>query len=390
MEMDSIPSIGQELKSKVSVLAVDDLKANLISLEQVLNSDEVEVVSALSGAEALRKILKAEYCCILLDIRMPGMDGFEVAQIIRADPVFAQTPIIFVTAEAKDQEAVFQGYESGAVDFLIKPLSPQVIRAKVRVFADLYRQRKALDKSQLIAKLYGQLKESNEELKQYTTIASHDMREPLRRIHCLVDLLKIEAEELSNTEINEICDDLMRCTVEGLALVDDFRELTQIVNADCDLAPSSLSDILTTIVEAKREEIEKRGIRVKIDASPIVNANADLVKELFRSLIDNALVHTGEQTIDIEFASERKSDTGEWVFTVYNSGSSIDESKRETIFKPFARLASYQKWQHLGLGLTKAKKIVERHHGRIWVESLKNGVSFRFTLPGKKNDKIAK
>lgn len=388
MEFDSIPSIGQELKSKVYVLAVDDLLPNLIALEEVLNSDELEVISANSGPEALRKILKSEFCCILLDIRMPGMDGFEVAQIIRSDPVFAQTPIIFVTAEAKDQEELFQGYENGAVDFIIKPLSPQVLRAKVRVFADLFRQKKALDKSQLIENLYKQLKDSNDQLKQYTTIASHDMREPLRRIHCLVDLLKLEAKSLENKEIDDICEDLMRCSTEGLALVEDFRELTRIVNANCELERVDLGSIFQKLVEVRQEEIEKRGIRVKIEAHPQLLCNAELCEELLKALFDNALVHTGDKAVAIVFTAERVA--ADWVMSVINSGSTIDSAKTEAIFQPFTRLASYQKWQHLGLGLTKAKKIVERHHGRIWVETFPDGVSFRFTLTGKKDDKITK
>ena len=388
MDSEIIPSITQELKSKVLVLAVDDIKANLVSLQQVLNTDEVEVVPALSGQEALRKILKSEFCCILLDIRMPDMDGFEVAQIIRADPVFAQTPIIFVTAEAKDQDELFQGYDSGAVDFLIKPLTPQVLRAKVRVFADLFRQKKALDKSQLIENLYKQLKESNDQLRQYTAIASHDMREPFRRIHCLVDLLKMEAKSLSAPEIDDICDDLTRCTAEGLALVDNFRELTRIVNADCEYSLVDLSAVAHKVVNLRQVDIEKRGISVKIELLPTLKCNEELVTELLSCLFDNALVHTGGQAIHVLI--DARSEHGMWSFQVFNSGSTIADAKKEAIFLPFARLAAFQKWQHLGLGLTKAKKIVERHHGQIWVETSARGVSFRFTLAGRKDDKTTK
>ncbi len=388
MGLEDISSISQDLKSKVYVLAVDDLQANLISLQQVLNSKEVEVVPALSGQEALRKILKSEFCCILLDIRMPDMDGFEVAQIIRADPVFAQTPIIFVTAEAKDQEELFLGYDSGAVDFLIKPLSPQVLRAKVRVFAELYRQRKALDESQLIENLYRQLKESNEQLKQYTAIASHDMREPLRRIYCLVDLLKIEAREHGIVEIDEICEDLTCCTAEGMALVDNFGELTRIVNSDCEYSLVDIHGLAHKLVQARQVDIDKRGIRVKLQQLPMIQCNENFVRELMFHLLDNALVHTGDQSIDIVIGAEFLA--GEWILSVFNSGSSIAEDKKEAIFLPFARLTNFQKWQHLGLGLTKAKKIVDRHHGRIWVENLVQGVSFRFTLAGSNHDKITK
>jgi light-regulated signal transduction histidine kinase (bacteriophytochrome) len=171
-------------------------------------------------------------------------------------------------------------------------------------------------------------------------------------------------------------------------LVEDFRELTRIVNANCELERVDLGSVVQKLVASRQEEIEKRGIRVKIEPYPQLLCNAELSEELLKALFDNALVHTGTKAVDISFAAERV--RGDWVMSVSNSGSTIDSAKTEAIFQPFTRLASYQKWQHLGLGLTKAKKIVERHHGRIWVETSPDGVRFRFTLTGKKDDKITK
>lgn len=383
MQADPI-SIKQELKRKVFVLAVDDQQTNLISLEQLLNSDDLEVISASSGAEALKALLKHEFCCILLDIRMPNMDGFEVAQIIRNDREFAQTPIIFVTAEAKDQDAVFMGYSSGAVDFLVKPLSPQVLKAKVAVFADMFRQRKALDKSKLIEKLYRQLKESNEQLKHYTHIASHDMREPVRRICCLVDLLQVEGDATHNPDIESLCRDLRTCSERMVAIVDDFRDLTNIVNAPYNREEVSLRELIEEQISLRKDVIRQRGITVDVQNQPTLKANRPLVNELIHCLLDNALVHTGNKSVEIRFKAERID--GEWVMGVCNSGSTVDPQIVDAIFQPFTRKSSYADARSRGLGLTKAKKIVEHHHGHIWVEPVMDGVCFKYTLAGTADD----
>lgn len=376
--------IQQELKRKVYVLAVDDQEKNLISLQQLLNSPDLEVVTALSGREALKKILRYEFSCILLDIRMPEMDGFECADIIRADREFSHIPIIFVTAEAKDQEAIFQGYHSGAVDFLIKPLSPMVLTAKVRVFADLFRQKKALDKSQLIEELYAQLKDSNEQLKQYTHIASHDLREPVRRMRTLVDLLLVESDESHQEGIADLCSDLRNCTSEMLKLVDNFRELTQILDSDEVFAETDLDACIDKVLLERADEIQARKIKIIRETHPKLVCHGSFVTEMLRCLLDNALVHTGDQSIEIRFTAEQKQQL--WVMGVYNSGSTIDSRRTEDIFKPFSRLTSRQKWEHIGLGLTKVKKIIEHHQGSIQVETYPDGVCFKYTLSGRTHD----
>ncbi len=363
---------------KVLVLSVDDQEQNLVSLEQVLNSDEIEVISVRSGAEALRRLLKHQFCCILLDIRMPDMDGFETAAFIRADPDLAQTPIIFVTAEVKDQESQFTGYNRGAVDFLVKPLSPQVILAKVRVFAELYRQKKALDQTALISELNAQLKDTNEQLLQFTFIASHDMQEPLRRIHCLVDLLRADEIVLGKDGLREICDDLSICAHEALNLAHDFRELTTIVSTPFLNSLVDIGEISHRIAKERQADIERRGIEFRILDVPKIKGDEALIRNLLAILVDNALLHTGQAAVTIEISASWVNH--EWVISVRNTGSKISEAMKAEIFKPFVRSAHLQKWQHLGLGLTKAKKIVDRHRGRIWVENEGESVAFKFTL----------
>lgn len=376
--------IKQELKKKVYVLAVDDQRSNLLCLEELLNSDSIELVTAESGKEALKIISQYEFACILLDIRMPIMNGYQVAAIIRSDPNFAQTPIIFVTAEAKDQEELFQGYSSGAVDFLIKPLSPKILIAKVQVFAELYRQKKALDKSALIEELYGRLKDSNDQLKQYTHIASHDMREPIRRIQCLLDLLRINRTEKLDADFVELYGDLTACSTELLTLVDNFREITDIVNAPRDQTEIEWKPLIEQVVGERKGEIEKRRIDIEIGEHPSLACNPPLIKNLFRYLLDNALMHSGAGPIAIRFFADRTEDG--WIMNVFNSGPPIDVAKAESIFQPCTRLAATSKSQHVGMGLTKVKKIVEHHNGEVWVESRPDGVCFKFTMAAREHD----
>ncbi|MBI5657188.1 MAG: response regulator [Geobacter sp.] len=130
----------------IPVLLVDDRPENLIALEALLEDLGLDMFKASSGDEALRLSLKHDFAIILLDVRMPDMDGFETAELLRANPKTSRVPIIFVTAAMKDTEHEFKGYEAGAFDYLLKPIEPTILRSKVRVFRDLYQQRRGLEK----------------------------------------------------------------------------------------------------------------------------------------------------------------------------------------------------------------------------------------------------
>lgn len=140
------------MEAKPKILIVDDKFANLVALETLLRNSQVEFVRALSGNEALAMTLKHEFALGIIDVQMPDMDGYETVELIHNDPHISYFPVIFVSAIHKDEFYVVKGIETGAVDFISKPIQPQVLRGKVKVFLDLYRQKK-------------QLEESNKELK---------------------------------------------------------------------------------------------------------------------------------------------------------------------------------------------------------------------------------
>src|SRR6478609_4122634 len=150
----------------LKVLIVDDTPENLIALEALLRRTDIQVISARSGAEALEQCLVNEFCLALLDVQMPEMDGFELAELMRGSERTKHVPIVFVTAAARDQQRVFRGYETGAVDFLYKPLDPQVLTSKVNVFIDLARQRKQLAEALTLNEMF-------------VGILGHDLRSPL-------------------------------------------------------------------------------------------------------------------------------------------------------------------------------------------------------------------
>lgn len=154
------------MPDKVPILIVDDLPQNILALEAVIDDLEVEIITAISGNDALRLSLKYDFALILLDVQMPGINGFEVARLIRSNPKTNHFPIIFVTAGMKDLIDQIEGYETGAVDYLMKPFEPVILRSKVKVFRELYQQRKVIERfynnlEQIVEERTAELKEAN-------------------------------------------------------------------------------------------------------------------------------------------------------------------------------------------------------------------------------------
>jgi CheY-like chemotaxis protein len=185
----------------VKLLLVDDRPTNLLALEAVLDNRGYEIVTASSGREAVASVLSHDFAVILLDVMMPEMDGFETASRIREVDAGRMTPIIFVTAHREFEAQLHQGNRSGAVDFLYKPIDPEVLRFKVSVFANLQRQADLLKKystqlqaanaalEQRVEQRTAELRASNEELRQFAYVASHDLKEPLRTITTFAEML---------------------------------------------------------------------------------------------------------------------------------------------------------------------------------------------------------
>jgi len=193
---------------KIRILLVDDKPENLLALESVLENPELEIIKATSGNEALGLMLKYEFALVLLDVQMPEMDGFETAELMRGNERTKQIPIIFVTAISFEQKYVFKGYESGAVDYLFKPFDPYILKSKIRVFIELYKQTKALeDTTNDLKKTVEELKKANQKileqqksvieeerlkvLLQMAGATAHELNQPLMGLLGYIDLIKL-------------------------------------------------------------------------------------------------------------------------------------------------------------------------------------------------------
>jgi signal transduction histidine kinase len=373
------------INGKVAVLIVDDKPANLYALKEILKDIPYDIHTANSGMEALKLLLQHEYACCLLDIRMPEMDGFETAELIRHDAQVQHVPIIFVTAEAGDQKDLFKGYEKGAVDFLIKPLEPVVVRSKVKVFGDLYLQKIALKRSQEIEDLNKKLvilnkdlQVANSELEHFTHIAAHDLREPLRMQRSFIDLLRGELSPDALTSTDDLMRRIYHSSDQMLEMINDFRTLTKLGQDDFERSNVSLKEIIEGCLSDFQDKIKDRRVKIYFDLfPPIVSVFASLVKRLYTNLIANAFDHVPRGSFAMHFTVENSGSP--WIYGVKNTESRIPQDQLTQIFKIF-RKADLAHKEGTGIGLSICKKIIDRHDGQIHAQSSDEGVHIQFTF----------
>ncbi len=196
--------------SRIEILIVDDRAENLLALENLLECPELSIVRARSGNEALGKMLDHDFGLVLLDVQMPDMDGFEVARLMRSNSLTREVPIIFVTAISKEKRQVFKGYDSGAVDYLFKPIDADILKSKVAIFIELHRRKKALEKSNLrlkdaMAELEKAAKEREDKARlegvmEMAGAACHELSQPLQAIYWEFEMLTMQLERTPGLE----------------------------------------------------------------------------------------------------------------------------------------------------------------------------------------------
>jgi two-component system, sensor histidine kinase and response regulator len=344
---------------------VDDLDENLVALEALLQSEQVTVLKARSGLDALEQLLQHDVALALIDVQMPEMDGFELAELMRGSERTRRVPIIFVTAGTRDQHRVFKGYDAGAVDFLYKPLEPRILQHKASTFFELYRQRQTLADTLSL----------NEQL---LAIVGHDLRDPLNVILMSAELLtgspdpaiKKTAGRLSTAggRMRSILDelfDLARARLGGgIPLTRDAVDLDAI-------AHKAVAEVHTTHPD--------RAVDLRAEGDVRGHWDGGRLERVFSNLIGNAVTHgAASEHITVQL----KGNPSDVNVSVHNGGH-VPAEVLPNLFEPFhARKGMRPRGQGLGLGLYIAQQIILAHGGSIEVQSSPaEGTTFRFALP---------
>jgi len=374
--MSDIAEVGE----KVNVLVVDDQEENQIAFESILENLGQNLVKARSGEEALRQLYGQDFAVILLDVRMPGMDGFETAGYIRARARSRHIPIIFVTAFDDTLERIAKGYSMGAVDYIMKPVNADILRSKVKVFVELAQKTRSLEREvALRRRIEEELRASNRELEAFSYSVSHDLRGPLRAINGYAELL---AEDYIGDLLDEIGKNFVHRISAGAkqmnSLIEDLLTFSRMAREQVDCSPLDLSAALS---QALSQVSLGEADVAKDDSYPSVLGHHVLVVQALANLLSNAVkfVRPGVRPA-IRVRGETNGErTRIWI---EDNGIGIAPEFHERIFKVFERLNPDNGYPGTGIGLAIVRRAVERMGGKCGLESaLGEGSRFWLELP---------
>jgi two-component system sensor histidine kinase/response regulator len=380
---------------RVNILLVDDQPANLVALEAMLQGLGQNLIKAESGREALKWLLTHEFAVILLDVKMPEMDGFETAELIRQRDKSRHTPILFLTAADATQAQAVRGYAVGAVDYLVKPVVPEFVRSKVAVFVELAKktellrrqtqllaqsEQAALELAETRAELVRDLEHKNRELESFSYAVSHDLRAPLRRIDSFSRaVLESQGDRLNESGV-KFLSRVREASQHMSQLIDDVLYLSKVTRAELRDQEVDLSELATLVLTRLQEGEPERRVELKVRPGVIVLGDGQLLKIALGNLLENAWKFTGKQPDPrIEFGVTQAS--GEPTYFVRDNGAGFDMTYAARLFGPFQRLHPQHEFPGSGIGLATVQRIVHRHGGRVWAEGLVGqGATFQFTL----------
>lgn len=382
------------------ILLVDDLLENLISLEAILEDFEIDLVKAFSGEEALKLSLKEEYALVIMDVQMPEMNGYETLELMRSRKKTKYLPVIFVSAILHSDLHIIKGIETGAVDFIPKPIIPDILKGKVRIFLDLYLQRKKLND------LLSQMEEANLNLKiaknkaevatqtksMFLANMSHEIRTPLNGVIGLSKLLK---KTSLNNEQKELVDILTTSGENLLLIINDILDFSKIESGQIQLEiiDFDLRTLVNNVYQLMKFKARENGISLNCSVSdeiPAVLMGDPLrISQILMNLVNNAIKFTPEGSVDIHIEPiDRNEENTRLLFKVTDTGIGITKEGKELLFKEFSQTDTSisREYGGTGLGLAISKNLVILMNGEIGVHSeWGQGSEFWFRLPLKVN-----
>lgn len=399
------------MKSEIRILVVDDREDNLFSIESILEEDGYTIVKADSGRTALKILLQQQdFTLILMDVQMPGMNGLETASLINERDKLKHIPIIFITAENSSDENAFKGYKMGAVDYIYKPINPDLLRLKVAVFAELYQkthqlmeQEKKLRQTNLklereiadrrlreekIRLLNDQLIENNqnlqatiEELDRFAYVASHDLQEPLRKIKVFSDKILMTYSSVDE-DVKIALEKIVKASGRMQVLINDLLKFSRHTFNNEDFAIVDLNEIISEVLSDMEVDLETTSARITTDELPRVWAMPTQMRQLFQNLISNSLKFKRSETQPLIKIYTKVSSNRFYTIVVEDNGIGFDSKYADEIFAVFKRLHSFDEYEGTGVGLSICKKIIQNHRGNIRAEgNVNEGARFFIEIP---------
>ncbi|EAQ77775.1 hybrid sensor histidine kinase/response regulator [Blastopirellula marina] len=383
--------------SPVYCLTVDDREENLLALEVVLRREGLELIKARSGPEALEALLQHDVALALIDVQMPIMDGFELAELMRGTERTKRVPIIFLTAGTEDHQRRFRGYEAGAVDFLHKPIESDILKSKAEVFFELFRQRQEVarqrdelkvllhENSRLLEQSRKQsetLQNSDRRKNEFLATLAHELRNPLAPILSAVEVIRLS--ELSKEEEIEVYDIVKRQVQHMVRLIDDLLDISRISRDKIQLRREifQLGDVVKNAVETSTPLIAEANhqLSVKQPSAPIeIFGDAVRISQVIANLLNNAAKYTPDGgRIELSVALQE----GLVAISVKDNGIGIPPELLSEVFEMFNQVDKHLDLSKggLGIGLTLVKRLVEMHGGKIDVISAGEGEGSEFIV----------
>jgi signal transduction histidine kinase len=410
------------------ILIVDDRQENLFSLQKLLELNQFKVDTAASGEDALKKILKNTYFLIILDVQMPGMDGFEVAEAIAGYSKSKDIPIIFLSAINTEKRFITKGYSSGAIDYVTKPFDPDILLLKVKTFYRLHEQtqtlndiqkvlrdeiefrkraeqelhlanqlleKRVLERTSELQEANRELEASNHELQQFAYVASHDLKEPLRKIQVFSHMIK-ERYLQNNPEAIGHVDRIIRAADRMNNLITDVLGYSELSISN-EFKPTNINQLIDDILLDTELLIQEKKAIVRVDAIPPLDVVPGQMRQVFQNIISNALkfskntvtpiIHIHAEQVAGKSFTSTPAVAGKYCrIQIRDNGIGFNEIYLDRIFSIFQRLHSKGEYEGTGIGLAIVKKIIDKHNGLVTATSKEGeGSTFTIVLPVTQN-----
>ena len=365
------------------ILIVDDTPENLISLKKVLEKHDFEVDTASSGEEALRKVLRNEYVLIILDVQMPGMDGFEVAEAISGYSKAKETAIIFLSAANTETRFITKGYSSGGLDYITKPVDMSVLLLKVKTFYRIYEQsRKLIEIQSALLEEIEYRKQAEYKKDEFISIASHELKTPLTSVKGYVQLLERSIDKGDVETVKKHLNKAQTQLEKLNNLIADLLDISKIESGKLKFNKQNfhMGDLLKNIVEVMAQSFPEYKISINGQADQVIFGDEMRIEQVIINFLTNAIKYS-PGTDEVQINVRQKGDR--MYIGVRDYGIGIAPEQQQNLFEKFYRVEETAlHFQGLGIGLYISAEIIRRHGGEVGVEStLGEGSEFFFEIP---------